>query len=34
VHESQYDALVPRLKAAYASVKVGDPREPGTSSAR
>ncbi len=30
VHESQYDALIPRLKAAYASVKVGDPREQGT----
>ncbi len=30
VHESVYDALVPRLKAAYASVPVGDPREPGT----
>jgi len=25
-----YDALVPRLKAAYASVPVGDPRESGT----
>jgi aldehyde dehydrogenase (NAD+) len=30
VHESVYDALVPRLKAAYASVPVGDPRETGT----
>ena len=30
VHESVYDTLVPRLKAAYASVKVGDPREAGT----
>jgi len=30
VHESQYDAFVPRLKAAYGSVKVGDPREDGT----
>jgi aldehyde dehydrogenase (NAD+) len=30
VHESQYDVLIPRLKAAYASVKVGDPREHGT----
>lgn len=30
VHESVYDALVPRLRAAYASVKVGDPREAGT----
>ena len=26
VHDSVYDAFVPRLKAAYASVKVGDPR--------
>ena len=30
VHESVYDAFVPRLKAAYASVKVGDPRESDT----
>jgi aldehyde dehydrogenase (NAD+) len=30
VHESVYDSLVPRLKAAYASVPVGDPREAGT----
>ncbi|WP_024279584.1 aldehyde dehydrogenase family protein [Xanthobacter sp. 126] len=30
VHESVYDALLPRLKAAYASVSVGDPREEGT----
>ena len=30
VHESVYDALLPRLKAAYASVKIGDPREAGT----
>ena len=30
VHESVYDALVPRLKTAYASVPVGDPRESGT----
>src|SRR5215470_10578987 len=30
VHESVYDALVPRLKSAYASVRVGDPREAGT----
>jgi aldehyde dehydrogenase (NAD+) len=30
VHEDIYDAFLPRLKAAYASVKVGDPREPGT----
>ena len=27
VHEGVYDRLVPALKAAYASVKVGDPRE-------
>jgi len=27
VHESVYDAFLPRLKAAFASVKVGDPRE-------
>jgi len=30
VHDSVYDALLPRLKAAYASVKIGDPREAGT----
>jgi aldehyde dehydrogenase (NAD+) len=30
VHESVYDAFLPRLKAAYASVKVGDPREGST----
>jgi aldehyde dehydrogenase (NAD+) len=30
VHESVYDAFIPRLKAAYGSVKVGDPRETGT----
>ncbi|HEU4623785.1 MAG TPA: aldehyde dehydrogenase family protein [Steroidobacteraceae bacterium] len=30
VHESVYDSLVPRLKSAYASVRVGDPRESGT----
>jgi aldehyde dehydrogenase (NAD+) len=30
VHESIADALVTRLKAAYASVPVGDPREAGT----
>ena len=30
VHESVYDALVPRLKSAYASVSVGDPRGTGT----
>ena len=29
VHESVYDALVERLKGAYRSVKVGDPRETG-----
>jgi aldehyde dehydrogenase (NAD+) len=30
VHDSVYDTLVPRLKAAYASVKVGDPLAAGT----
>ncbi|WP_304178067.1 aldehyde dehydrogenase family protein [Phenylobacterium aquaticum] len=30
VHESIADTLVTRLKAAYASVAVGDPREAGT----
>ncbi|MDB5447264.1 MAG: Aldehyde dehydrogenase, partial [Phenylobacterium sp.] len=30
VHESVHDALLPRLKAAYASVPVGDPRKAGT----
>jgi len=30
VHESLYDAFVPRLKAAFASVAVGDPRRDGT----
>ncbi len=30
VHESVYDVLLPRLKSAYASVKVGDPRAAGT----
>jgi aldehyde dehydrogenase (NAD+) len=30
VHEGVYDALVPKLIKAYASVKVGDPREAGT----
>jgi aldehyde dehydrogenase (NAD+) len=30
VHDSVYDALLPRLKAAYASVGVGDPREAAT----
>jgi aldehyde dehydrogenase (NAD+) len=29
VHASLYDTLIPRLKAAYASVKIGDPREEG-----
>jgi len=29
VHESVYDALVPKLARVYASVKVGDPRETG-----
>ncbi len=29
VHDGVYDALVPRLRKAYASVKVGDPREAG-----
>ena len=30
VHESLYDAFLPRLKAAYGSVPVGDPRQVGT----
>ena len=30
VHDSVYDALLPTLKKAYASVGVGDPREAGT----
>ncbi|RVU17756.1 L-piperidine-6-carboxylate dehydrogenase [Methylobacterium oryzihabitans] len=30
VHESVYDALLPRLKAAYGSVRIGDPRDPAT----
>jgi len=30
VHASIYDAFVPRLKRAYASVSVGDPLEDGT----
>ncbi len=30
VHADVYDALVPRLIKAYASVKVGDPRAPAT----
>ncbi len=29
VHEAVYDRFVSRLKAAYGSVRVGDPREPG-----
>ncbi len=29
VHESVYDALVPRLKKVYESVRVGDPRQDG-----
>lgn len=29
VHESVYDALVPRLKRVYETVKVGDPRDAG-----
>ena len=29
VHDSVYDAFLPRLKAAYASVTVGDPRRDG-----
>jgi L-aminoadipate-semialdehyde dehydrogenase len=29
VHEDIYDALLPRLKQAYASVKIGNPLEPG-----
>jgi aldehyde dehydrogenase (NAD+) len=28
VHEAVYEALVPRLKTAYASVRIGDPRDP------
>ena len=27
VHDSVYDAFLPRLRAAYGSVRVGDPRE-------
>ncbi len=27
LHDGVYDALLPRLKAAYASVRVGDPRQ-------
>ncbi|MDZ4373986.1 MAG: aldehyde dehydrogenase family protein [Phenylobacterium sp.] len=30
VHESTYDVFLTRLRAAYASVSVGDPRESGT----
>ncbi|MFG1420283.1 L-piperidine-6-carboxylate dehydrogenase [Roseixanthobacter liquoris] len=30
VHESVHDALLARLKAAYGSVRVGDPRDPAT----
>ena len=30
VHEKVYDAFMPRLKGAYASVSVGDPRDPDT----
>ncbi|HZL01031.1 MAG TPA: aldehyde dehydrogenase family protein [Caulobacteraceae bacterium] len=30
VHERVYEAFVPRLKAAYASVRIGDPREADT----
>jgi aldehyde dehydrogenase (NAD+) len=30
VHDDVYDRLMPRLSQVYASVKVGDPREPGT----
>ena len=29
VHDSLYDAFLPRLKAAYDSVRIGDPREDG-----
>lgn len=29
-HESVYDALIERLRAAYASVRVGDPRDAAT----
>jgi aldehyde dehydrogenase (NAD+) len=29
VHDSVYDRFLPRLKAAYGSVPVGDPRAPG-----
>lgn len=30
VHDSIYDAFVPRLKKVYAGVQVGDPRKPDT----
>jgi len=30
VHDSVYDALIPRLKKAFASLRVGDPRDPDT----
>ena len=30
VHASIYDQLLPRLKTAYASVRIGNPLEPGT----
>jgi aldehyde dehydrogenase (NAD+) len=30
VHESIYDDFLPRLKAAYGSVRIGDPREAAT----
>jgi acyl-CoA reductase-like NAD-dependent aldehyde dehydrogenase len=29
VHESVYDALIPKLIKVYGSVKIGDPREAG-----
>jgi aldehyde dehydrogenase (NAD+) len=30
VHEDVYDPLLSRLKAAYESIPIGDPRDPGT----
>ncbi|HEY2039699.1 MAG TPA: aldehyde dehydrogenase family protein [Edaphobacter sp.] len=30
VHESIYDALLPRLAKVFSSVSIGDPRDPGT----
>ena len=30
VHESLYDALIPKLAKVYASVSIGDPRQSGT----